>query len=112
MATSIILGRRDITQCFDKRSLSKSIGNNIHSRFNQLSNQHKRYKSQQRQLKGIVTLGEIKSKQVQNIKISRLNDLAMKEENGNPLMLHNKIKQEIELRSSTQPVGGVKTHYL
>ena len=60
---------------------------------------HKKSKNQQRQIKGLSNLGEFKSKHIDGIKISRLNDLASKED-GNPLAKMHKLQHERERRES------------
>ena len=56
----------------------------------------------------------MKSSHVDGIKISRLNDLAQKEDASNPLARYNKIQQERDRRRASvqPPSGGVKTAYL
>lgn len=63
------------------------------------------------QVKDIFNLGDLRSKTLKNIKISRLNDLGGKEV-GNPLGKINKLKEELEIKSKVLQSGGLHTKKL
>jgi len=68
----------------------------------------KRQKSRQRQMKDVFNLGEMRSKQVSGIKVSRLNDLNQKED-GNPFAKFSRLQQEQEKKTAVLLTGGVTT---
>ena len=62
-------------------------------------------RSRQRQINDMFNLGALQSERVQNIKVSRLNELGMKEE-GNPINGLNKLKKELDQRTEILLTGG------
>ena len=86
-ATSSIIQKQTtatkLAQYFEKRNASKSVTDRGNRFTGNLTS--RRHKSQQRQIKGLNNLQDIRSKHVDGIKISRLNDLASRED-GNPLL--------------------------
>lgn len=109
-ATSSIMHKQTtatkLAQYFEKRNASKSVTDRGNRFTGNLSN--RRHKSQQRQIKGLNNLQDFRSKQVDGIKISRLNDLAQRED-GNPLLKYQATKDR---RTTLQPSGGVQTQIL
>lgn len=63
-------------------------------------------RQRQRQIKDVFNLGDLRSKNLSNIKVSILNDLGTKED-GNPLIALNKIQNELEQRKLVMKTGGV-----
>lgn len=59
-------------------------------------------------MKDVFNLGEMRSKQVSGIKVSRLNDLNQKED-GNPFAKFSRLQQEQEKKTAVLLTGGVTT---
>ena len=85
---------------FDKRSKKNKLAA-LDSMINGALHK-KRYKTQQRQIKGLNDLNEITPSMLSGIKISRLNNLGAQEENqGNKLARITKIEIDEDRRRSS-----------
>ena len=90
-----------MTKYFERRKQSKSVVGQTTSGGGPNTMSNRRHNSTQRQIKGLYNLGDIKSSQLDGIKISRLNGLGQQEDStGNPLATINRLQMEMEARAS------------